>query len=258
MLATLTPRKSPTQNERLRYSEEPDPGVVGHLSSPTAFPPEFIRAAFVAALRLDPLSESARRNLGASEARLEISHSISPSLWDQANDRYLDPDDRKQGRGRLALYKEKKPIRVASGDGHRPPSGGIAGEEPVVPLPGSGPRQPDIRRARATDRRAPGRRRRPGSRSLGEEGQLRGPARFEEASPEAAGCEGHLAGGQRGGFVARPLTAPARCRPGGVRRPRPAPARRRRPGDAARGVRPWYAAALAPGGHAPRRDRRSG
>jgi hypothetical protein len=95
MLATLTPREAPTQKERLRYSEEPAPGVVGHRSSPAAFPPEFIRAAFVAALRLDPLSKSARRNLGASEAPLEMSHSISPSLWEQANDRYLDPDDRK-------------------------------------------------------------------------------------------------------------------------------------------------------------------
>jgi tetratricopeptide (TPR) repeat protein len=34
---------------------------------------------------------------------------------EEANDRYLDPDDRAQGRERLALYKEKKPFRAAGG-----------------------------------------------------------------------------------------------------------------------------------------------
>jgi tetratricopeptide (TPR) repeat protein len=36
--------------------------------------------------------------------------------WQQeANDRYLDPNDRKQGRERLELYKQKEPFRIASG-----------------------------------------------------------------------------------------------------------------------------------------------
>ena len=36
--------------------------------------------------------------------------------WQQeAIDRYLDPEDKKQGRERLELYKQKKPFRIASG-----------------------------------------------------------------------------------------------------------------------------------------------
>src|SRR5262249_12139796 len=34
---------------------------------------------------------------------------------EEANDRYLDSEDRAQGRGRLALYKQKKPFRAADG-----------------------------------------------------------------------------------------------------------------------------------------------
>src|SRR5262249_7740457 len=47
------------------------------------FPPEFVRAAFEAALHLDPTNELARRNSEAYESSLRVSRAISPSLWEQ-------------------------------------------------------------------------------------------------------------------------------------------------------------------------------
>jgi tetratricopeptide (TPR) repeat protein len=53
------------------------------------FRPEFVRAAFEAALRLDPSNELARRNRDAYEASLRLSHAILPSQWEQKSEAAL-------------------------------------------------------------------------------------------------------------------------------------------------------------------------
>ncbi len=53
------------------------------------FPPEFVRASFEAALRLDPSNELAKRNRDAFEASLKVSHTILPSLWEQKSEAAL-------------------------------------------------------------------------------------------------------------------------------------------------------------------------
>ncbi len=47
------------------------------------FPPELVRMAFEAAIRLDPTNESAKRNQDAYEAHLKSPHSDLRSIWEQ-------------------------------------------------------------------------------------------------------------------------------------------------------------------------------
>ena len=47
------------------------------------FPPESVRAAFEAALRLDPSNELARRNQNAFEASLGVPRTDSRSIWER-------------------------------------------------------------------------------------------------------------------------------------------------------------------------------
>ncbi len=47
------------------------------------FPPELVRMAFEAAIRLDPTNESAKRNQDAYEAYLKTPHSDLRSIWEQ-------------------------------------------------------------------------------------------------------------------------------------------------------------------------------
>ena len=50
------------------------------------FPPESIRAAFEAALRLDPTNDRAKRNRDYFEESIGIAHTISASRWDQGTE----------------------------------------------------------------------------------------------------------------------------------------------------------------------------
>jgi tetratricopeptide (TPR) repeat protein len=53
------------------------------------FPPEFVRVAFEAALRLDPSNELASRNRDIYEASLRLSHAILASQWEQKSEAAL-------------------------------------------------------------------------------------------------------------------------------------------------------------------------
>ncbi len=50
------------------------------------FPPELVRAAFEAALRLDPSNELATRNQAAFEAALRVSHTRPSAAWEQRSE----------------------------------------------------------------------------------------------------------------------------------------------------------------------------
>ena len=53
------------------------------------FPPELVRSAFEASLRLDPSNDLARRNQDAYEASLGVPHTTPGSRWEQKSEAAL-------------------------------------------------------------------------------------------------------------------------------------------------------------------------